>query len=256
MMHPTHFLIIDDSDPKPVVELLSKAYPNAETQRIREKEAIREHLQHCSYEDTLILVNAHIRFNEGDIRSNFRGMRFLRKELRTRWRRREAVIVYSPLSPEIFKGIPINRILYAEVGHYYYHIIRLKSIIDIVENAKPIKTEDQLDGIIQDYGCVASLIRTFKHGIENKLPVNVSGRYSVPHRRTLAQLERIVQDLEFLLPRRFHQAFQIKRLKEDIQKLIDEIQQGSESEFDTHATQIRSILSSYKELCDQFFGAR
>ena len=115
-MRPKHFLLIDDLDPKPIVELLSNAYPEAQIKRLRGKGAVREYLQHGSPEGTVILLNAHIRFNKGDLRSNFLGMRFLRRELRTRWQRREIVVVYSPLDPEVFKGIPINRILYAEVG--------------------------------------------------------------------------------------------------------------------------------------------
>jgi hypothetical protein len=92
-MSPQHILVIDDLNPKPVINLLTEAHPTATITRLRRKDEVRQYLQARAPEDTVILLNAHIRFSDSDYRSNFLGMRFLRQELRSRWRRREAVLV-------------------------------------------------------------------------------------------------------------------------------------------------------------------
>jgi len=255
-MHFKRLLLIDDFDPKPVVILLSEIHPDIHIEQLQEKRTIREQMQLCTPEDTLILLNAHIRFEEGNLRSNFLGIRFLRRELRTEWRRREAVVIYSPIPQDAFLNIPINRILYAHSGHYYYNIIKLKSIVDIIKNAKPIESENALDEIIQRYGGLSGLVRTFKHDIENKLPVKGSGWKLAAHQRTLSELERLVLDLVTLIPQRFHQEFLIEQLKEEMQKLIVNIQKSEENELEANIAQIRSILSGYNELCDQLFRVR
>jgi len=248
-----HYLFIEDLDPKPVVDLLSKTFSYIQIEHLRQHEEIFERLQSRSPENTIVLLNAHIRFNSGDLRSNFLGMRFLRRELRTKWRRREAVVVYSPLSQEAFLNIPVNRILYVGPGHYYCQMINPNSIINIVEQAKPIETDDDLDEIIQGYGCLGGLIRTAKHDLRHLLSVVDSEEYPTTHYNVADQIDRLVQEIVALVPERFHQEFQIERLRKETSQLVCEIQNDGETQPKINTDRIRSILATYYNLSEQFF---
>ena len=261
-MSPQRFLIIDDLNPKPIINLLTEAYPTAQITRLRGKEGVRQSLQDRAPEETVILLNAHIRFNNIDYRSNFLGMRFLRQELRTRWRRREAVVVYSPLDPDVFLNIPINQILSTSRGHYYYQIIQIRYILDIVAGAQPIATDAELEKIIERYGGLGGLIRLFRHDLD-KVVRRFRRRITEADWEAaqtegagmVEQIHRLIDELVTVVPRRFHAEFQTEPLKTDAHALIEGVKAQREVDFIKQTTSILKIMDTYPTLCKQCFGA-
>ena len=261
-MFPRRILIIDDLNPKPVISLLTEAYPTAQVTRLRGKEEVRQDLQDCAPEHTVLLLNAHIRFNDSDYRSNFLGMRFLRQEFRARWRRREAVVVYSSLDPEVFLNIPLNQILSTSRGHYYYQIIRLREIVDIVAGAQPIATDADLEDIIERYGGLGGLVRLFRHDLDQvvrrfRLRITEADWETVQTEGAgmVARIHHLVDELVTVVPRRFHAEFQAEQLKTDAHALIDGVKVRREVELIKHATSILDIIDTYPTLCKQRFSA-
>ena len=236
--------------------LLHSRYRDVGFEQFSRIEPVYDTLRSSSPESTLILLNAHLKILPRNLRCQMKGMTFLRSELRTRWQRREAVVVYSPFSLVEFYAFPHNRIMNASRGHFFFQLPDWKAMFNAIELAKPIETESDLNEIIQRYGSLTALIRTFKHDIENKLMLNSSACYSTATQRTLMQLESLVEDLENLIPERFRLSFQTEQLKKETQHLINNIQRNKKIEIEIHSTQIRSILSSYNELCNQFFKGK
>jgi hypothetical protein len=252
-MQSRNFVIVDDLDPVPVVKLIARNYQGAQWSRVTDGEEMKSRLSRNPGE-TVILLNAHVKFRRPDFRSNFIGMRFLRKELRTTWERLEPVIVYSPLPEEAFINVPTNRILCASIGHYYWQVIEPERLHQIIAQARPIPSKGKLKEIIERYGGIGNLICKFKHDMENKLPVRVSEAIKTDNIDSFEQVTCLANDLRNLIPERLHESFQSTRLVAEAGMLLDSAGRKDTADLAKHINRIQTILSSYNELCSQHFS--
>ncbi|MCB9503243.1 MAG: hypothetical protein H6696_15035 [Deferribacteres bacterium] len=241
-------LLVDDLAPNPLIELITKNYPGLEIHCLFDQDNIYSYIKGGFFDETAIIINAHIRFKESDLHSNFLGMRFLRKDLRTEWRRKEAVIVYSPLPEHFFSNIPLNCILKSRPGHYYLNLLTPDRIVYMISKIKPIKSDGELHEIIKQYGDLKGIIHILKHNIGSRLPTNQGAK--IQH-ANIPFLQSEVKKLSELLDNKLHNIFQIEKLVLETEKMLEAAQQQNYLDYHCHANNVRSILSTYNELCSQ-----
>jgi hypothetical protein len=197
-------------------------------------------------ENTVIFLNAHIRFNSKDFRCSLQGSWFLRYKLRTEWRRRDPVVVYSPLALDEFLEIPHNSILRAGAGHYYLPLAECKvSIRSFIQQVVPIPSAS-MDLVVSRYGTLPALIKKYAY---HDLLINEVGKDTPDVNR----ITRIVQALGKLIPEQFHESFDVEGLTYQINHLKSAGHMNDRSEFNRTLEAIRNIIKKYGPLADALF---
>jgi hypothetical protein len=120
-MLPEKIIIIDDLPAEKLLSnILAKSqYKKAHIKRVLKLDAIKQELK--VPRDTVVLINAHVKFENSDLRCYFKGLQFLITQLRTYWERKEGVLIYSPLSQDAFLSIPIAKWLIKDIPCCRYH---------------------------------------------------------------------------------------------------------------------------------------
>jgi len=146
-MNPEKIIVIDDLPIKiPISNVLVKdQYKKVNIVRILKLEDIKKNM--VVPRDTVVFINAHVKFENSDLRIDFKGIDFLINQFRTYWGRKEGVIIYSSLRLDSFLSMPIVKWLIKDKPccryHKYFRIPNeLDKIPELIKEVEIIPNEE------------------------------------------------------------------------------------------------------------------
>jgi len=209
-------LIIDDIAIEQIFRVLlnEAGYSDVQITRLCDLHEVKEYLDNSRLpKELVILVNAHVKFKTLDYRYEMKGEKFVRHYLRTMWRRKEPVIMYSPLAKDEIYSIPYCRLFKDYSQHHAYVNVcdAFHSLPELIRQVKVIP-EGNLDTIVEDYGTLPSLIRLFKHDLTNILGTCDD---------KICKMMEVCSKLKKLIPQEFHSEFKLDSLSGICKKIQD-----------------------------------
>lgn len=174
---------------------------------------LRDTLPDFDSDEAVVLLNANLKFKEGDRRCERKGGKLLEHCIRLECRSLVPVVLTSYESWEHFKDNPHNSIV-LEPGHYYcQYPPKIPKLVKILKEARPIYNEAALDEVIRSSCSLLSKIRTELHDIENSLAIQ--SNLEILRKKALARIGR----LKKLVPSKYHEELLLLELEDGLRLL-------------------------------------
>lgn len=242
-------IIVDDISIKPVIQdILGKSeFVAMEIERKSSLSELKRELDQIKHpKEGIILINSQVKLEPTDYRFQFRGARLVRYELRELWKRKEPIIIYSPLTRREFLGIIYHKVFRdCPSNHLYAHIPNdLSSLTDFM-GAAEVVTTTRRERIEKFSGSLTALIRGYKSILDHALV-----------KRDPEDITRAVETLSVVIHEHLHGKFKIaelltecENLKKDLAVAIQNIRALTEGYENTLASLSRfSRWRIYDEL--------
>lgn len=227
-----HIIVVDDLKTERIVSaaLTAGQYSHAAVRTICSADQVERELRNIADPDSvLLLINALVKLKNTDLRHQLLGVRFVRRELRTEWKRLEPVIVYSPLDGDEFLRRPEHRVFTDHhESHAYLNTPTEWRFLNEYISAVSAVNNYTLENIRKNYGTLSALIDGLMHDLKSKI---ILGDF--------VSIVKICQRLSNLIPEEFHSDFNIPEVLVECQRI--------ESRIKPFVVKIERLTGGYKE---------